>query len=242
MIEFMGDVVEWFGEPGRWTGADGILPRTAEHLWLGTLPMIVSILLVMPLAVWLGHRRIGEFSANAIVNVGRAIPSFGLLMLAAVFFSRAGIGLRFWPAVVTLVALAVPPIFTNAYTAITSVPPETVEAGRGMGLTENELLWRVEVPVGAPVILAGIRISLIQVLATVPLAAVLSSGGGLGQYVVRGLNQGRAGIVEVFAGALLIAALTLAADGGFTLLEKWVLPEGVKRLSDTDVRIAVSAS
>jgi len=159
-----------------------------------------------------------------------------------VFFSRAGISLRFWPAVVTLIALAIPPIFTNAYTAIANAPPDTVEAGRGMGLTENELLWKVEVPVGAPVILAGIRISLIQVLATVPLAAVLSSGGGLGQYVVRGLNQGRAGIAEVFAGAVLIALLTLAADAGFTLLERWALPEGVKRLSDTEVRVAVSAS
>jgi len=196
----------------------------------------------LPGAVWLGHRRIGEFSVNAIVNIGRAVPSFGLLILAAVFFSRAGISLRFWPAVVTLIALAIPPIFTNAYTAIANAPPDTVEAGRGMGLTENELLWKVEVPVGAPVILAGIRISLIQVLATVPLAAVLSSGGGLGQYVVRGLNQGRAGIAEVFAGAVLIALLTLAADAGFTLLERWALPEGVKRLSDTEVRVAVSAS
>jgi osmoprotectant transport system permease protein len=144
--------------------------------------------------------------------------------------------------VAALVALAIPPIFTNAYTAIATVPAETVEAGRGMGLTEDELLWRVEVPVGAPVILAGIRISLIQVLATVPLAAVLSSGGGLGQYVVRGLNLGRGGIAEVFGGALLIAILTLAADGAFSLMERWVLPEGVKRLSDTDVRVAVSAS
>jgi osmoprotectant transport system permease protein len=241
-MEFLGEVLEWFGEPGRWTGDDGVLPRTAEHLWLATLPMIISIVFALPGAVWLGHRRIGEFSVNAIVNIGRAVPSFGLLILAAVFFSRAGISLRFWPAVVTLIALAIPPIFTNAYTAIANAPPDTVEAGRGMGLTENELLWKVEVPVGAPVILAGIRISLIQVLATVPLAAVLSSGGGLGQYVVRGLNQGRAGIAEVFAGAVLIALLTLAADAGFTLLERWALPEGVKRLSDTDVRVAVSAS
>ena len=242
MIQFLGEVGAWFGEPGRWTGSDGILPRTVEHLWLAFLPMIIAVAVAIPIAVWLGHRRAGEFSANAVVNVGRAIPSFGLLILAAIFFSRAGISLRFWPAVITLIALAIPPIFTNAYTAIATVPPETVEAARGMGLTDRELLRAVEVPVGSPVILAGVRISLLQVLATVPLAAVLSSGGGLGQYVLRGLNQGPAGRAEVFAGALLIALLTLSMDWLFTVGERRFLPEGVRRMSDADVRAGVSAS
>lgn len=242
MIQFFADVALWFTEEGRWTGPDGILPRGLEHLWLVAFPMIIAVAVAMPLAVWLGHRRIGEFSVNAVVNVGRAIPSFGLLILTAVFFLQAGAGLEFWPAVVTLVALAIPPIFTNAYTAIASVPPATVEAARGMGLTESEILWKVEVPIGEPVILAGIRISLIQVLATVPLAAVLYSGGGFGQYVVRGFAQGRVGRVEVFAGAVLIAVLTLATDWIFTQVERAVLPPGVRRLSDTEVRAAATIS
>ncbi len=241
-MEFLPDLIAWFGEPGRWLGDDGIIPRTLEHLWLAFLPMAIAVGATLPVALWLGHRRIGEFTANALVNVGRAVPSFGLLILSAVFFARAGISLRFWPAVVTLVALAIPPIFTNAYTAVAGAPSETVEAARGMGLTEKELLWRVEVPVGSPVILAGVRISLIQVLATVPLAAVLSSGGGLGQYVVRGFFQGASGRVEVFAGALLIAILTVAVDRLFTVGERWLLPEGVRRMSDAEVRLAVSAS
>jgi osmoprotectant transport system permease protein len=136
---------------------------------------------------------------------------------------------------VALFALAVPPIFTNAYTAIVTVPRETVDAARGVGFTEGELLRRVEVPVGTPVIMAGIHISLIQVLATVPLAAVLSSGGGLGQYVVRGFAQGPAGLVEVFAGALLIASLTLLADRLFSIGERALLPEGVRRVSAAEV-------
>lgn len=242
MIEFLSQVVAWFGEEGRWFSDDGIVPRTVEHLWLALLAMVIALVVALPLAVWLGHRRIGAFYANAIVNIGRAIPSFGLIILAAVFFARAGISLRFWPAVVALMALAIPPIFTNAYTAIANIAPETVEAGRGMGLTENELLWDVEVPIGAPVILAGVRISFIQVLATVPLAAVLSSGGGLGQYVVRGFARGPGGTTEVFAGALLIAVLTLVADRLFTLVERRLLPVGVKRLSDAEVRAAVSVS
>lgn len=235
MIEFLGDVAEWFTEPGRWLGEDGIVFRTLEHLLLAIVPMIIAVAMAVPLAVWLAHRRKGEFLANAVVNVGRAIPSFGLLILAGVFFARAGVSLRFWPAVVALFALAVPPIFTNAYTAIVTVPRETVDAARGVGFTEGELLRRVEVPVGTPVIMAGIHISLIQVLATVPLAAVLSSGGGLGQYVVRGFAQGPAGLVEVFAGALLIASLTLLADRLFSIGERALLPEGVRRVSAAEV-------
>ncbi len=241
-MSFLSEVAEWFTEPGRWLGPDGIVPRTIEHLWLATLPMVIAIAVAVPLAVWLAHRRKAEFAANAIVNVGRAIPSFGLIILAGVFFARAGISLRFWPAVVALLALAIPPIFTNSYTAIVTVPPETVEAARGTGYREDELLWRIEVPIGSPVISAGIRISFIQVLATVPLAAVLSSGGGLGQYVVRGFAQGPAGLVEVFAGALLIAVLTLVADWVFGLMEKRLLPAGVRRSRLDDLDLAASAS
>jgi osmoprotectant transport system permease protein len=230
-MSFAGDVLSWFSEPGRWLGDGGILPLTLEHLWLAILPMTLATVTALPAALWMGHRRKGEFVSNAVVNIGRAVPSFGLLILAAVFFARAGISLRFWPAVVALTALAIPPIFTNAYAAVVTVPAGTVEAARGTGYTENQVLWRVEMPVGAPVILAGLRISFIQVLATVPLAAVLSSGGGLGQYVVRGLAEGPAGVVEVFCGALLIAVLTLGSDRLFTGAERMWLPEGVKHLA-----------
>jgi osmoprotectant transport system permease protein len=241
-MEFLSEVVAWFAEDGRWTGSDGIFPRAIEHLWLAIFPMLIAVSLALPFGVWLGHRRMGEFVANAVVNVGRAVPSFGLIMLSGVFFLRAGVSLRFWPAVIALVALAIPPIFTNAYTAIVTVPQETVEAARGMGLTEGGILRTVEVPVGAAVILAGIRISFIQVLATVPLAAVLSSGGGLGQYVVRGFAQGTRARAEVFAGALLIAVLTLAADWAFSSGERLLLPEGVRRLGSAEIKAAASVS
>ncbi|HLF42845.1 MAG TPA: ABC transporter permease subunit [Acidimicrobiia bacterium] len=241
-MDFLSDVISWFAETGRWTGDDGIIPRTIEHLWLASLPMLIAVVVALPVAVWLGHRRIGGFLANAVVNIGRAVPSFGLIILAAVFFARAGVSLRFWPGAVALLALAIPPIFTNAYAAIVTVPGETVEAARGMGFTENETLWRIEVPMGAPLILAGIRISFIQVLATVPLAAVLSSGGGLGQYVVRGFAQGASGLVEVFAGAVLIAALTLGADWLLSRGERLVLPEGLRRRGSDEIRAAASIS
>ncbi len=150
MIEFLGEVLAWFGEQGRWLGDGGVVVRVGEHLALAAVPMAISLVATIPVAVWLGHRRIGEFSTSAVVNLGRAVPSFGLLVLAGLFFLRAGVSLRFWPAVVALVALAIPPMFTNAYTSMVTIDAETVEAARGMGMTESEILWRVEVPVGAP--------------------------------------------------------------------------------------------
>ena len=230
-MEFLADVVDWFSDPAQWMGSDGIPQRTLDHVWLAVLPTVLAIVIAIPPAVILAHRGVGKFFANALVNVGRAVPSFGILIVAAIFFARAGASLRFWPAVVALVALAVPPIFTNTYAGISNVSPPLVEAGLGMGFRSREIISRLELPVAAPVILAGIEISFVQVIATVPLAAVLSSGGGLGQYIVRGFAQGRSGVVETFAGALLVAMLTLILQRLFNLGERLLVPIGIRRLS-----------
>jgi len=229
-VELLGDIAAWFSDPAHWTGSDGIPSRTLQHIWLAVFPTLIAVAIAVPPAIVLAHRRIGKFAANTLVNLGRAIPSFGILIVAAIFFLRAGVSLRFWPAVVALVALAVPPIFTNTYAGIANVSPALVEAGRGMGFREPEIIRRLEVPVAAPVILAGIEISFVQVVATVPLAAVLSSGGGLGQYIVRGFAQGAAAVDETFAGALLVGAITLLMQGAFSVGRRWLVPEGIRRL------------
>jgi osmoprotectant transport system permease protein len=232
-MDVIGDVIAWFGDPEHWRGADGVPIRTLQHIWLSVFPTIIAAALALPLAVWLAHRRIGRFAANTLVNLGRAIPSFGILIVAAVLLVRQGVSLRFWPAVIALVALAIPPMFTNAYAGVVNVSPALVEVGRGMGLTDAQILRRVEVPVAIPVILAGVEISFIQVVATVPLAALLSSGGGLGQYIVRGFAQGRAAIDETFAGAILVAVLTIVLQRLFALAERVLLPAGVRRLAES---------
>ena len=145
-------------------------------------------------------------------------------------FLTWGIPVRFWSTVVALIALALPPIFTNTYSAVRNVDPATVEAARGMGLTERQLLVGVELPIAAPVMLTGIRIAWAQVLATATLGAVISSGGGLGRYIVDGFAVGASGYDEVFGGAILVAALTLLGERAFDLTERLVLPTGNKRL------------
>lgn len=239
IVDFVADVIEWFSDPAHWTGSDGIPERTLEHIWLALLPTMIAVVIAVPPAVILAHLRKGRFFANALVNVGRAVPSFGVLIVAAIFFVRAGASLRFWPAVVALVALAIPPIFTNTYAGIANVSPALVEAGLGMGLRSSEIVRRLEVPVAAPVILAGIEISFVQVIATVPLAAVLSSGGGLGQYIVRGFAQGRNGVAETFAGALLVALLTFMLQRGFAAGERVLVPTGIRRMASQTEHVPI---
>lgn len=229
-MELLGDVAAWLTDPAQWSGRNGIPARTLEHLQLSVIPTLLAAAIALPPALWLAHRRKGEFLANAIVNLGRAVPSFGIIVFIALMFLRWGFPIQFWPLVAALVALALPPVFTNAYTGIRSVGSGMVESGRGMGLTERQLLLDLELPIAAPLILAGLRIAFVQVIATVPLGAVIGPGGGLGRYIVDGFALGPNGYPRVFGGAILVALLTVAAERGFTALEQMALPSGVKRL------------
>lgn len=229
-MDFLADVVAWFTAAEQWSGRNSIPSQFLEHVQLSVTGTIVAVLLALPPALWLAHRRRAEFLANAVVNIGRAVPSFGIIVLAALLFLTWGIPIDFWATVVALIALALPPIFTNAYSGIRNVDPATVESGRGMGLTERELLLDLELPIAAPVILAGIRIAWVQVIATATLGAVVSSGGGFGRYIVDGFARGRGGYAEVFGGAVLVALLTIGGERLFNLAERRLLPPGVKRL------------
>lgn len=229
-MEIVVDATRWLAAPEQWSGPNGIPARTLEHLQLSLVAILVAILVAVPPALCLAHRRRAEFLASAVVNIGRAVPSFGIVVLAALLFLTWGVPIRFWSTVVALIALALPPVFTNTYSAIRNVDAATVEAARGMGLTERQVLLGVELPIGAPVILTGIRVAWAQVLATATLGAVVSSGGGLGRYIVDGFAVGRAGYAKVFGGAVLVAALTIIGDRAFDLSERLALPAGVRRL------------
>ena len=230
MNDLVGETWTWLTSAAQWSGPDGIPARTLEHLQLSVTAIVIAMLLAIPPALVLAHKRRAEFLASAVVNTGRAVPSFGIVVLAALLFLTWGIPVRFWSTVVALIALALPPIFTNTYSAVRNVDPATVEAARGMGLTERQLLLGVELPIAAPVMLAGVRIAWAQVLATATLGAVISSGGGLGRYIIDGFAVGRAGYDEVFAGAILVALLTILGERAFDLAERLVLPHGVTRL------------
>lgn len=224
---FFPSVIEWFSDPLHWDGPAGIPARLLEHVQLSAMAVLIATALALPLGLYIGHARRFEFLAVSVTNIGRAIPSFGLLFL---FFLVFGLGLRYptWlrPAILLpLVLLAIPPILTNTYVGIQQVDPDTLEAGRGMGMTGRRVLLGIEVPLASPLILAGLRTAAVQVVATATLAAVLA-GGGLGRFIVDGfaLGQSPRGRAQVFAGAVLVALLAILTEVAFAILERWITP------------------
>lgn len=226
MIEepgFFSQVVEWFTDPLHWEGSFGIPARLLEHLIMSAVSVAVAAAVAFPAGLYIGHRRRFEFLVVSVLNFGRAIPSFGLLFLFVLAF---GIGLAYPaslrpPILFALVLLAIPPILTNTYIGVQTVDADTVEAARGMGMTEWGVLTRLEIPLGAPLILAGIRTAAVQVVATATLAAVVA-GGGLGRFIVDGFAT--RDFPQIFGGALLVAFLAIITELGFALLERVASP------------------
>jgi osmoprotectant transport system permease protein len=160
------------------------------------------------------------------VNIGRAIPSFAIVVLFLPISSRLGLGIGFWPTFLALLFLAVPPMFTNTYAGVAGVEPDLVEASRGMGMTDREVLTRVELPLASPVILAAIRVAAVQVTATATLGALVG-WGGLGRFIVDGFaTQDN---VEVFAGAVLVAGLAIVLEVLLGWVERRVVPKTLQQ-------------
>jgi osmoprotectant transport system permease protein len=218
-------ITEFLAEPGTWSGSASIWARLFEHLWVSIAATLIAVVLVMPLALWLGHIRRGAEVAAVLVNIGRAIPSFGLLVIAVMLMVQLGVGvLTPWPVMVALIALAAPPVFTNTVAGIQGLSPATVEAARGMGLTGREVLRQVEMPLASPVIVEGIRIAFVQVIATATLGA-LTAWGGLGRFIVDGFATRDYG--EVLVGAALVAVLAVLAEVGLSVWQRAVTPSGL---------------
>ena len=227
---FFARVAEWFTEPGRWSGSAGIPNRLLEHVELSLLAVAVAAVIALPVGLWIGHSRRAEFLVVSVANVGRAIPTFGLLFIFVLLFPL-GLDLpaALRPSIlVALILLAIPPILTNTYVGIQSVDADTLEAARGMGMSEAQVLRRLEIPLGVPLILAGLRTAAVQVVATATLGAVVA-GGGLGRYIVDGFALGARGHPEVFGGAVLVAALAVVTELAFEALERWASPRTTSR-------------
>lgn len=197
-----------------------VLSKLGEHLQLSGISLGGAALLGVPLGVWLGHLHRGSVLAINLANIGRALPSLAVIAIGVSF-----LGLGLLNNVVALVVLAAPVMLTNSYVAVDQVDPEVVEAARGMGLRPFQVLVRVEVPLALPLIFAGIRTATVFVVATATLAGV-AGGGGLGDIIV---NQAGYGLAGVWAGAILVAALALAADGLLALVQRGVTPGGLRR-------------
>jgi osmoprotectant transport system permease protein len=231
-MTFLESVIGWLTDPAHWQGPDGIPIRLAQHVQLSAESVVIGALIALPIGIGFGHfGRFGNLAIN-MSNIGRAVPSFAILVIAFQVF-----GLGDTPIVLALTALAIPPMVTNSYVALREVDPDIKEAARGMGYRELAQLVRVELPLAVPLIMAGIRTSAVQVVATATLAALIA-GGGLGRFIVDGLAQQ---IYEKeFAGAVLVGALALVTEVSLLGVERLLVPRGLRLLKAPAARRATT--
>lgn len=215
-MTFLTSVAAWLADPRHWQGSDGIPMRLFEHVELTAVSVAAAALVALPLGLYLGHTGRAAFLAINVANVGRALPSLAVLAFALPLSFALGLGLGFWPTFLAMVPLALPPILTNTFVAIRAADPDTVEAARGMGMRELDVLRIVEIPAGLPLILAGLRTASVNVIATATLGALVA-GGALGRYIVDGLALQE--YERLFAGAVLVALLAIGTEVGFGVLE-----------------------
>ncbi len=205
----------------NWTGPKGLLFLTWNHIRISFMATVAGALVAIPLGVAVGRARRGGAATAAVVNIGRALPSFAVLVLAFSLFSGWGRGLSVWPTFVALVLLAIPPMFTNTYTGVREVEGDIKEAAAGMGMARRQVVLRVETPIALPLIITGVRVSAVQVVATATLGAWVGFQC-LGTLIFEGFAQQNDG--KIVTGAVFVALLTIITEIAFSLLVRLVAP------------------
>lgn len=218
-MELVAAVGAWFADPAHWSGPNGVPYRLAQHVGISLVSVLIAAAIALPVGLYIGHTRRGQALAINLANVGRAIPSLAAIAIVVPFTQLIdpGLGFNLYPTVIAMVVLAIPPILVNAYAGVAEVDADLVESARGMGMTERQVLGRVEIPVAVPVIVGGIRSASVQVIATATLGAIYGLGA-LGGYIVEGVAQQDNG--RLFAGVVLVALLALLAEGGLALVQR----------------------
>jgi len=213
--------LDYLTDPESWWGSSGIVRLTANHVRLSLAAVVAALTIALPPALLLGHRRQGRFLAIPLVNLSRALPTFAVIAFVFPLSLRYGFGLGFWPTFVALVLLALPPVFVNAYIGISDVDQGVVEAARGVGMREREVLLRVELPAAMPLLAAGVRVSAVQVVATTTLGALVGYRC-LGTPILQAFATRSEG--RLLVAALLVAALSLATEAAFGALAHRLAP------------------
>ena len=224
-MSLLADTARWFVDPAHWQGSDAISTRILEHVTLSALAVLIGCAIALPVGLYFGHTGRFGFLAVNVANVGRALPSLALLALALPIAFALGLGLGFWPTLIAMVPLALPPVLTNAYVAVRTVDADVIEAARGMGLSGPGILRRVELPLALPLVLSGVRTGAVNVVATATLGALVA-WGGLGRFIVDGLALQE--YDRLLAGALLVAGLAILVEVTFSTVERLATSPGIR--------------
>ena len=213
-MRIFADTWSYLTDPASWQGSGGLLARLLEQLLLTGTALALAVVVGLPVALWLGHVGRGGFLAINLSGVGRAVPTFALLALLVTAdwpgtdsfgpYGRAGLA-----TLLALMLFVLPPIVTQGYVAVREVAPDVKESARGMGMTGTQQFFRVELPLGLPLVLSGIRLALVQVWATATIAALVA-GPGLGRVITDGFY--RSNYAQGIAGAVVVALVALALE------------------------------
>ncbi len=211
-MSIVDDTIDWFADGVNWSGNGGVPNRMVEHLGYSALTVGLAAAIAIPVGLWVGHTGRLRGAAVALTGAMRALPTLGLLTW---FVLLAGIGLT--APILALVVLAIPPLLAGAYSGLESVDRQTIDAARAMGMTEWQILARVEIPLSLHLLVGGIRSAVLQVVATATVAAYIGLGG-LGRYIIDG--QAQDNYPKMVAGSILVIALALVLDAVFVGLQR----------------------
>jgi osmoprotectant transport system permease protein len=217
-IEFIFEPRDAVGVGGQVGGLDQVWGFMWTHIWISALALAVAVAIALPIGVYFGHRGRGELLAVAVGNAGRAVPELGLIALMVAF-----IGVGVLNVTIALMVIGIPPILTNTFVGVRQVDRDAVEAARGMGLTEFEVIRRVELPLAVPTIMSGVRTGAINIIATATIAP-LAGVETLGDFIINNANYGDDGLL---AGAILVAALALAVELSLAGVQRLLTPRGL---------------
>lgn len=243
---YFGSVLDWLGDGANWHGTEGVPHRFLEHIQISLVSLVIAVVISVPIGLFFGHLRKGGFVVVNIANLGRAIPSFSILLLAVLLWGignpprvLTSIGIVSFPAFVALVALAIPPVLTNTYIGVSGVDDDVRDAAQGMGMNDRQVLQSVELPLATPLIMAGIRTSGVAVVATATLLAYVG-GGGLGRFIIDGAAIDYQD-PRIFVGALFVALLSVITELSLAAAQRLVVPRALQRAEIDVARTTVPA-
>ncbi|GAA4188356.1 ABC transporter permease [Microbacterium oryzae] len=215
------DALAWLASPERLSGSHPLPRAFAEHLALTFGSVAIAALIAIPVGWLIGHTGRGRGIAVALAGAARAVPSFGLILLLVLL---VGVLHKVEAAVIAFVLLSIPSILAGAYAGFEAIDRRTVDAARATGMSEAQILWRVEARLGLPLLVGGVRAAVLQVVATATLAAWVNVGG-LGFDILQGIQLRR--FDQVLGGAIAVAVLALVLDAAFALLQRRAVPAGI---------------
>lgn len=216
------DAFAWLFSPDRLTGTNTLPELLGQQLFYTFVSVLIAAIIAIPAGWLIGHTGRGREIAVAVSGAARAVPSFGLLILLVLLL---GVTRRPEAAFITFVILAIPSLLAGAYTGIEAVDRKVIDAARAVGMTPWQVFWRVEVRLGLPLLVGGIRAATLQVVATVTIAAYINLGG-LGLPIIAGLELRR--FDQVLGAAIAVAVLAFALDAIFAVVQRATVPRGIR--------------